>query len=171
MTRVYRLSTVGAKLPKHHRYGPARTAQECEPGFEVFKGPIYSIANTIGPALGSLGEGDFTPAAGFNHMLLIDVRAFHGHRWVRDTWFVILPDDVEGVRRLAVADLHSWLRQQAACVSPDGQLDRDAVVAWVGNNRNLVERWLEEHSEAQPVEFVETLDVLQPLPRSERGAG
>ena len=89
MTYVYRLSRIGAKLPRCYSYGPATTVAACQPGFEVYMGPIYSIANTIGPALGSLGEGDFTPAAGFETMLVIEGSACHTRPWNPFTWLVI----------------------------------------------------------------------------------
>src|SRR5712692_8828593 len=107
MTGVYRLSKIGAKLPRHHSYGSATSRNHCDPGFEVYKGPIYSIANTIGPARGSLGEGDFTPASGYHLLLLIEVRTFQGHRWNPFTWFVVQTQDVESMRSVKVADLHA----------------------------------------------------------------
>src|SRR5262245_15726969 len=127
MKRVYRLSMIGARLPLHHRYGPATTIDGCEPGFEAFKGPIFSLANSIAPAPGSLGEGDFTPAAGYHELLLIDVRAVQAHKWNPFTWIVVLTPDVAGVRSVAISELHSWLRQQTECLSHDGQLSREQV--------------------------------------------
>jgi hypothetical protein len=161
MMRVYRLSKIGAKLPRKHSYGPATSPDACQSGFEAFKGPIFSIANSIGPASGSLGEGDFTAAAGYDLMLLIDVRNLRGHAWNPFTWVVISPSDVEAVRVLAVADLHAWLCQQPACVGPDGQLCRKAVEEWVKANKVLVESWLDQHSQNQLVEFEETIGGSQ----------
>jgi hypothetical protein len=158
MERVYRLSKIGTRLPRRYRYGPAASPDRCQPGFEVFKGPVYSIANSIGPALGSLGEGDFTPAAGYSLMLLIDVSAYKGHPWVPGTWFVILPDDVIGVRSVEVAKLHSWLREQPECLAIDGQLRRDPVIEWATKNKAFAESWLEEHSRKEGIEFKETIE-------------
>jgi hypothetical protein len=157
MPRVYRLSKIGEKLPLRYSYREVRNADDCRPGFEVYKGPIYSIANSVGPAIGALSEGDFTPSAGYNLILLIDVRNFRSHEWAPWTWFVVLPEEVEAVRSLAVADLHAWLRQQPACIGADGHLDRDAVIAWVSANKSLVESWLYEHSTEQPIDFTETI--------------
>jgi hypothetical protein len=159
MHRVYRLSKTGAKLPKHYSYGPVRSAADRRPGFEAFKGPIYSVAFTIGAEPWTLTEGDFTPSAGYHQMLLIDVHRFYRHAETADTcWFVILPEDVEAVRSLPVRELHAWLRQHAACVGTNGELSREAVVTWVQYNRASVEAWLDQHSQSEPVEFIETLD-------------
>jgi hypothetical protein len=166
MRRVYRLSKIGPKLPRNHSYCRAETAAACQPGFEVFIGPIYSIANTVGPALGSLGEGDFTPAAGYGQILLIDVRACQVHSWNPFTWLVILPHDVEEVRGLAISDLHSWLREQPECIDSNGRLVRDAVVKWVRNNLALVESWLDQHSQQHPVEFTDTIGAQPRAPEA-----
>jgi hypothetical protein len=160
--RVYRLSQIGPRLPRHHRYGPVRTADDRIPGFEVFKGPIYSIAATIGYAEGSIVAGHFTPADGYDLMLVIDVHKAYSPQWGFDTWSLIHLDDVEAVRSLPVADLHAWLRQQPACLGPDGHLSRDAVITWVSNNKQAVESWLEQHSESQPIQFTETIDADPP---------
>ncbi len=157
MPRFYRLSKIGARLPKRHNYGPATTAEDCQPGFEVFKGPISSIANTIGPALGTLGEGDFTPGAGYDLLLLIDARASQQHSWNPFSWLVLLPDAVEQVRSLVVVDLHAWLGEQPECLGIDGELDREAIVAWVQSNQAPVERRLEENSQPQQVAFIDTI--------------
>jgi hypothetical protein len=160
MHRAYRLSTIGAKLPRHYSYGPIQTAANCRAGFEAFKGPIYSIANSIGPAIGALSESDFTPSVGYDLLLLIDVRNYRGHEWAPWTWFVILPEDVGALRSLAVRDLHAWLREHPACLGADGQLSREAVVAWVRDNKNEVEAWLEQRSQEEPTEFIETFSVM-----------
>jgi hypothetical protein len=133
----------------------------CQPGFEAYKGPIYSIANTIGPTPDSLGEGNFTPAEGYDLMLLIDVRALRGHIWNPYSWVVISAAHVEGVRSLSVKDIHAWLREQPTCVGPDGHLSREAVVAWVSSNKGFVESWLEQHSQEEAVEFTETFGPSQ----------
>jgi hypothetical protein len=158
LARCYRLSKIGAKLPLRHNYAQS-VAGEGADGFEVFKGPIYSLANSIGPAVGSPGEGDFTPAAGYDLLLLIDAELskWRAHSWNQGPWVVISPSDVQAVRSLEVAVVHSWLREHPACVGPDGQLSRDAVVSWVRANQELVERWLEEQSAPCPIDFVETL--------------
>jgi hypothetical protein len=123
----------------------------------VYKGPVYSIANTIGPALGALGEGDFTPSAGYDLLLLIDVRAFQGHRWNPFTWFVVQTEDVERVRSVRVASLHAWLIQQAPCLGTEGQLNRDSVVSWISDRKEFVESWLEQNSQEEPIEFTDTI--------------
>jgi hypothetical protein len=139
-----------------------RTRDDLIPGFEVFKGPIYSIASTIGFTEGSITTGYFTPADGYELMLLIDVRKAYAPRWGGHTWARIELDDVEGVRSIRVADLHAWLRENPECLGPDGKLNRDAVIAWVQGNKDAVESWLEQHSQSHPIEFVDTLGIELP---------
>jgi hypothetical protein len=79
-----------------------------------------------------------------------------------------LKEDVEGVRSLAVADLHSWLGRQPECVGPDGEFSRDKVKGWVENNQGLVESWLERNSKEQRVAFEETLPGKQSSPAPTR---
>jgi hypothetical protein len=102
-------------------------------------------------------EGDLTPAAGYNLMLLIDASAVHGLEWGGDTWVRILPGDITAVRSLEVEDLHAWLRQEPACLGPDRQLSREAVVGWVRQNQAEVEAWLAEHSQHCALEFEDTI--------------
>src|SRR5262249_11863987 len=82
---------------RHHSYGRVRTSNNCIPGFGVFKGPVFSIAATIGYAEGSLVAGYFTPAAGCDLMLLIDVRkAYSPH--AAATWRRRRPEEPSGFR-------------------------------------------------------------------------
>jgi hypothetical protein len=107
----------------------------------------------------TLGEGDMTQAAGYNLMLLIDVRSVQRNPWNPFPWVVVLPEDVTELWSLAVSDLHAWLREQPACMGLDGHLDRDRVVEWVKNNKDSVVWWLGEHSQKhEQIEFVETLN-------------
>jgi hypothetical protein len=152
---------IGAKLPREHSYGKASVPGNRQPGFEAYIGPKASIGDTIGPAVGTLGEGDFTPAKGYTLLLLIEVRAVQRHTWNSNSWHVVLTGDVLPVRTLRVADLHAWLRQQPECVGTDAQLDRDKVVQWVQSNKAMIEAWLEQHSQPELTEFEDTLGSIQ----------
>jgi hypothetical protein len=80
-------------------------------------------------------------------MPLIDVRDSYSHPWSFGSRVIIrYLEDVVGLRRLPVMNLHSWLLEKAACLGPDGGLSRDAVKIWVENNKDLVVSWLDQHS-------------------------
>jgi hypothetical protein len=111
MMRFYRLSQNGPRLPRHDSYTRAASAADTSPGFEVINGPMVAVSRTVGSPEFSMGSGDFTPGAGYHHFLLIDVRAYKGHRTPGVAWSVIMPEDVEAVRSIPVADIHAWLRQ------------------------------------------------------------
>lgn len=155
MYRVYRLSKIGSKLPITHSYGPV-DVRGAQAGFEVFKGVKSSIANSVGPAIGSLGEGDLTPRAGYTLLLVVDTAVIHGHPWNPSSWLVVQKSDVFAVRSVVVADIHCWLYEHPECIGEDSQLNRDLVYGWVENNKNAVESWLDQRSRLESVEFIDT---------------
>jgi hypothetical protein len=157
MPRFYRISKNGAMLPRRHSYSRVYKEEDAQPGFEVFKGPIYSLANTVGPAIGALTEGDFTPNAGYHHFLLIDVTAYQGHQWAPWTWLIVQPEAVTAVYSLAVTESHDWLRQQNECLDSARWLDRERVATWVTSNLAHVEQWLAEHAQPASIQFADTL--------------
>jgi hypothetical protein len=109
-----------------------------------------------------MGSGDFSPGAGYHHFLLIDVRAYTGHPTPGVAWSVIMPENVEAVRSIAIGDIHAWLRQYPECMGPDGQLSWNAIEAWVLKNRSMVESWLGDHSQVEAIEFIDTLPDCTP---------
>lgn len=159
--RVYRLSKIGPRLPRTYRYGPAEKADDCRPGFQAYKNLPSLIANSIGAIELSTDSAHMTQAEGYNLVLMIDVRSARNDEWNFRSQVVVSLQDVKNVRSLAVGDLHAWLRDQPACLSTDAQLNRDAVITWVTDNRGMVESWMDLHSEQQPVEFTETLEPMQ----------
>src|SRR5712692_4961542 len=146
MKRFYRLSSIGPTLPRHHSYIPVACSDDARPGFEVINGPMIAVSRTVGSPESSMGSGDFTPGNGYDHFLLIDVRAFKGHPTPGVAWSIIMPEDVEAVRSIPVADIHTWLRQYPECMAPDGQLSWEAVEACVRKNRSIVETGRAVHS-------------------------
>jgi hypothetical protein len=68
-----------------------------------------------------------------------------------------MPEDVEAVRSVPVADIYAWLRQYPECMGSDGQLSWEAIEAWVWKNRSMVESWLADHSQIEAIEFIDTI--------------
>ena len=56
MARAYRISSIGPSLPRRWRYGATRIAASCGDGFEVYIGPVYSIADAIRSASATMGS-------------------------------------------------------------------------------------------------------------------
>jgi hypothetical protein len=157
MTRFYRLSKYGPRLPRRHSYTRVTRSADASPGFEVINGPMVAVSRTVGSPEFSVGSGDFTPRAGYHHLLIVDVRAFKGHLMPGVAWSIIMPEDVEAVRSIAVADIHRWLRQYPECIGRDNQLSWESIEAWVLKNREMVESWLTDHSQIEAIEFIDTI--------------